>query len=174
MVAKRGVHPAIEGCIEVLERCMQAVAVIPDTVYVDKNDSHESIGCHFRHGLEHVQCFLADLEEGVIDYDARARDERLELSREEMTDALTDAVDALAGLSADQINRSVLVLQLPATDESQVKIPSSVARELTFLSSHMIHHLSMINLYCQLGGVELPPNIGLAFSTAAYRNVAVG
>ncbi len=174
MVAKRGVHPAVVGCIEVLERCTRAVAVIPDTLYVDKSNSHDSIGCHLRHGLEHVHCFLAGLEHGEIDYDARARDERLELSRAEMSDALTEAVNALAGLSEGQIDRSVRVRQLPAIGEAQIEVPSSAARELTFISSHMIHHLSMINLYCQQGGVELSPNIGLAFSTAAYRNVAVG
>ena len=98
----------------------------------------------------------------------------LENSPVEMTLAIRSTITALEELTTSNGDAELMVHQLAATGTQQINTRSSIARELTFLSSHMIHHLSLITAYAREGGVDLPVSIGLAFSTAAYRDAAVG
>ena len=173
MTGNPTVHPTVSGCIHVLDSCIRAVECIPDDVYTDKDDTHESVGAHFRHSIEHFQCFMAGLSRGRIDYDLRERDITLETDRKALQDACTRLVAELHGLTIADFDAPLIVRQLPGPDCEPLDVQSSAARELIFMSSHLIHHVSVILIYCRQHGVDLPEGINLAFSTAAYRKKLV-
>ena len=84
------VHPAIQGCIHVLERCELLLDRIPESLYTAREDTHDSVGCHLRHGIEHISCFLAGVDSGVVDYDSRSRDEHLQTDMGAMRKAIAE------------------------------------------------------------------------------------
>lgn len=174
MASEESVHPAIQGCIHVLERSELLLDRIPAALYTSREGTHDSIGCHLRHGLEHITCFLEGLEAGVVDYDKRRRDAVLETDIDIMREAICKTRSCLLGIDPEVLERRLTVIQIPTPGHSPGEVESSVVRELIFLSSHMIHHLSLMYIHCTNAGVDLPEDFPLAFSTIAYRNVAVG
>ena len=48
------------------------------------------------------------------------------------------------------------------------RVDTNMERELAFLSSHTIHHLAIMSLLAEARGVEIPPGLGVAFSTATF------
>lgn len=173
MTGNPAAHPTIAGCVHVLDSCIRAVKLIPADVYARKDGAHESIGAHFRHSIEHIQCFLAGIDEGVINYDLRVRDEVLETCPQTFAQACTNLIAELRGLEIADFDAPLIVRQLPGPDSEPLDVTSSPSREIIFLSSHLIHHISVIQIYCRESGVELPKGINLAFSTVAYRKKRV-
>ncbi|MFP6598194.1 MAG: hypothetical protein VCC01_12115 [Candidatus Hydrogenedentota bacterium] len=174
MAEKTPVHPAIQGCIHVLERGELLLDRIPEPLYTFREGTHDSIGCHLRHGIEHISCFLEGLDSGVVDYDLRRRDEVLETDVDAMREAINETRASLIGIDPHALGKRLTVIQIPTPGCSPTPVESSVVRELIFLSSHMVHHLSLMYIHCTNAGVELPQDFPLAFSTSAHRKVAVG
>ena len=173
MTGNPTVHPSIAGCMHVLDSCVRAVECMPAEVYTDKDETHESIGAHLRHGIEHIQCFIAGLPKGVINYDLRERDETIETNPEAFIAICTELIANLRALKIEDFDAPLIVRQLPAPECKAIDVQSSAARELIFLSSHIIHHISVVQAYCRQHSIELPEGINIAFSTAAYRKKLV-
>lgn len=174
MAGSNSVHPTIAGCIHTLDSCIRAVERIPEDVFCQRDDTHESIGAHLRHCIEHVQCFIAGLPEGIVNYDLRERDLTLETCPKTFMNTCRSLIRQLQELQIEDIDAPLNVRQLPAPELDPMDVKSSIARELIFLSSHIIHHISVIQIYCRDANIELPEGINLAFSTAAYRKLVVG
>ena len=69
----------IHDNIEILRRGIAALDQMNGDLYAEPAyRSGSSIGAQFRHILDHYQAFLAGLESGRIDYDARERDRLVE------------------------------------------------------------------------------------------------
>lgn len=168
------IHPAVEGCLHVLDRADLMLDRIPETLYTNREDSRDSIGCHLRHAIEHITCFLDGVDTGVIDYDVRQRDILMETSVAAMRGAIEGVRVRFTAFDSSHVEKDIQVRQIPAPRHASSEVRSSVERELIFLSSHMVHHLSLMYLHCLNAGVELPKDFPLAFSTSAHRNVAVG
>lgn len=130
------------------------------------------IGAHLRHAAEHFICFLRGLGDGVVDYDARDRDESIERDPVLFREALSDVRRTLTGLTLAQLRQRIEVRQTAALDCEPSTLESTVERELVFLSSHTIHHLAVVVNLCREQGVDLPEDLALAFSTAAFRQTA--
>jgi uncharacterized damage-inducible protein DinB len=130
-----------------------------------------SIGGHFRHCLDLYSCFLAGLDSGAVDYDARGRDPRIEVEREYALSVGARLTERLRALPADDGARPLRVSgdrpRREATEEDWCL--SSVARELQFLRSHTVHHYALIAVLLRLHGVEVDPEFGVAPATLAYR-----
>jgi hypothetical protein len=134
---------------------------------------YTALGPHLRHCLEHFQCFLHGLETGTIDYDARARDIHVETDPDRFLDALSLVEERLGRLTSADMHSVVTVKTVGADGADPSEVPSSIQRELLFLSSHTIHHLAVIDLTARQHGIELASSLALAFSTAAHlRSVA--
>lgn len=168
------IHPAIQGCIHVLERCELMLDRIPEALYTVRDGDHDSIGSHLRHGIEHFTCFLDGLGNGMIDYDLRDRDEVIETDIVAARTAIAETRIRLMDIDAGNLGKSIQIVQIPSPGLEPASVSSSVVRELLFLSSHTIHHLSLMYIHCTKAGVDLPKDFPLAFSTSAYRNVSVG
>jgi hypothetical protein len=126
-----------------------------------------SIGQHVRHTIEFYQCLCEQAPLGFIDYDARARDLRLE------TDAVfaQSAIDALLQQIAQIRENQALKLQSSLGEEVAV-IPTTVARELVYMAEHAIHHFAIIKIALreQFPQVSLPLHFGVAYSTIKYQS----
>jgi len=127
-----------------------------------------SIGGHFRHNVDHYLSFIRGLATGSVDYDARARDRRLETEPEMAAERIAKIVAELAKLSADQLDASVSVA-MDSGDSLPEPARSTVRRELQFLLSHTVHHYALIATIRVLQGYQTPENFGVAPSTIKHH-----
>lgn len=133
--------------------------------------SSGSIGSHVRHCLDHVEALERALVRGVCCYDDRVRGTSVE----------DDPAIACARLKACQGRLGALdpeFLQTPLTlsaritvDGVAVRALTTVAREVTFLISHTIHHAALIAVLLEDLGHERPARFGLAPSTPTLEAV---
>ncbi len=160
--------PAIQGCLEACRRCRALVDAV-----IGRGDELEravlrAIGPHLRHCIEHFQCFFSGCESGVVDYEARERDERLERDPAHFLAELAAATARLRSL--DPSTARTMAVRQEAAPGGQVRtVDTNVERELLFLSSHTIHHLAIMTLLAERAGVEVPEKLGVAFSTASWE-----
>lgn len=166
-------HPAIAGCIEACRRCEAALDQLAELVRAGRDGEAHAVGAHLRHCLDHFACFEAGLDRGLVDYDARERDPRLEQDPESIRQRLGAIRDFLRSLGREGLRGPVRVSQMAAPEAGPVVVESSLERELMFLSGHTIHHLAVIAELARQEGVELPEDIAVAFSTAAHRAASV-
>jgi uncharacterized damage-inducible protein DinB len=109
-----------------------------------------SIGGHTRHCVEFYQCFLAGLESGRIDYDARARDVRIENEVAHAVAALRHIAEEIRDASARQDTMHLLRVIENHTGSDTDWSATSVGRELRFLLSHTVHHCALIAILLRL------------------------
>ena len=129
-----------------------------------------SIGSHLRHCLDFYQCFLTGMAKGRINYDQRARDERVETNRLFAVAKIKAMIEGLSQLPATVERREVEVLLEGSAEPANVAewSHSSVKRELQFLLSHTIHHYSLIAVSLRAQGFEPGTSFGVAPSTLQY------
>ena len=174
MSSKRPASAALRGCIDACDRCVRVIDAVSPDVYAGALPGRYPIGSHLRHVIEHFQCFLEGVGEGLVDYDARARDESLERSLDEFRSKLRDVRAALIGMDESILRRAIRIRQTASLDANAEIYDSTTERELVFLSSHTIHHLALVVHLCREHDVDLPEDISLAFSTAAHQQAAKG
>ena len=128
------------------------------------------IGGHYRHCLDHFTSLLRALDADTVDYDQRARDERLE-SQPEFALALTRQMRA-------QLEHLPLgALELPIRARCEVSYAqgdspvtgSTFGREMVYAVAHAIHHYALISVMARLMDAKLPEHFGVAPSTLAHH-----
>lgn len=127
---------------------------------------NSSIGQHTRHILEFFQC-LINSQNGVVNYDTRKRNLRLEQDLKYARAALHKICTALESTPAV----STLEYQV---GEVTFKIETSLQRELVYMIEHIVHHLAIMRagLTSNFKHIELPQNFGIAQSTINHYNKA--
>ena len=160
---------AVAGCIEACERCAAIAAAVDPHGFRDAPAGRSSIGAHLRHALEHVECLLQGMSAGLVDYDARPRDPELETDPDAMRAAVQRVCASLSGIDGARLDERLTVRESVTSGRDPERSTSTVARELTFVSGHTIHHVEIAGLVAAIQGTDLPPDLGLAFSTAAWQ-----
>ncbi|WP_309382771.1 DinB family protein [Cerasicoccus frondis] len=127
-----------------------------------------SIGQHLRHSIDHAYCFLRGMPIGHIDYDARARDPRLETDVAYASAALQELANELATITDDDLERPVAVI-MDSGAALPVPAQSTVRRELQFLLSHTVHHYALINVIRSIQRGSTPKDFGVAPSTIKHQ-----
>ena len=168
------VHPAIQGCVECCRRSELVLDTVSDEKFRRLDESGQSIGAHLRHGLDHMVCFVRGIESGVIRYNERDRDIAIEQSPGAFRQALRSVSAKIQAVPAQRLGDTVSITDVAAPESGPVTVSSTLERELMFLSSHMIHHLAVIEHMCRKAGLELPNDFSLAYSTATYRAANAG
>ena len=137
----------------------------------DQRTFGSSIGSHMRHVLDHYSSFLAVIDSGVVNYDARVRETLVETDR---VSGIEKAKSILEGLMNSVIDPSqtVKVIVSANTTEDEVHSVSSVGRELQFLASHTVHHYALIAIASRMQGISPPDTFGIAPSTLKYMQTA--
>jgi hypothetical protein len=166
---------ALFALADILTDTARVVSQLAPEEYTDSDvpGISGSIGGHVRHCLDHVRAVELGMDRGLVDYDARRRDIRIESDRETAVRSLLGAASRLQSVPADALEGRVVVRTLIATDGPVVEAVSSVARELAFVISHTIHHNAQIALLAhRLGSTRLPRRFGIAPSTASLAGAA--
>ena len=156
-----------------------------------------SIASHIRHSLNHFQSLLTahnqsrsqcdKLEAGenlfisintsshvarttsFVNYDERQRNTAIETSREAAITAVDDMMAVIPTLALS------LPVQMSffgdvSTNFQPYTVSSNVARELSFVTHHGVHHMAMIKLIMQELGYDLSSSdIGVAMSTIKHQ-----
>lgn len=147
-----------------------------DEQYVQSPEifSGASVGKHYRHIIEFFQCVALAGATDTICYDNRARDTRIENSREL-------ALHLLAGLKQDlsELNHEhplTLIGDLGTTDDTHAGsyIGTTLFREFHYAVEHAIHHMAIIKMGVKqcFPDVAVPADFGVAPSTLRYQQSA--
>lgn len=104
-----------------------------------------------------------------MDYDARDRDPAIETDPARFRGAASRLLDDLAALDPSTLERPLQVLLAVSPDGRQASCASTLRRELAFASGHTIHHLAIMTVLASERGIPVPEDLGVAYSTAAYR-----
>lgn len=124
-----------------------------------------SIGAHYRHIIEHYQCFFAQFDaEEVINYDARQRNLQIETDTAYALTQLQAVRSRLNNFSCDD-KRTVLVQD----DHCVYQMRSSLSRELMFLIGHSEHHSAMIAAMLRIFGYAVDSQFGVANATINFQ-----
>ena len=126
--------------------------------------SNATIGEHTRHIIEMFQCLENQYDSGVVNYDKRERNTRIQ----------TDTAFAIENIlliqqNLDKKNKNIELLQI--IDGEEIRIESNYFRELLYNLEHCIHHQALIKVaILQCETVTIDSNFGVARSTIEYRN----
>lgn len=166
-------HYLVEANLALLKQGRDLLASLGDETYSKRLHLLFSnrIGAQMRHVLEFYECFLDGAAAAHIDYDARRRDERIEVSRA----AALEKIDALmarltsSGLWDEGGLVWVRMEDAPVGLGEEILLASSVSRELQVLMSHTVHHYALIAVALRLQGQVVDASFGVAPSTLRYQ-----
>ena len=129
--------------------------------------SNSTIGEHVRHILEMFQCLHNGYDAGVLNYDSRKRDNRIQTETEFAKQCIFEIE---RGLKSE--NKLLFIEQL--IDGLTMRIQSNYYRELLYNLEHCVHHQALIKVaVLQLENVEIADDFGVARSTIEYRKQCV-
>ena len=125
-----------------------------------------TIGQHVRHIIELFQCLEKGYDTGLVNYEKRKRDYRIETEKDLAIELLKNIYKNI-----EKPNRSITLEAEDYCDEVQVvSIPSNYYRELAYNLEHTIHHMALIRVGVnEVSSVVLPEEFGVAYSTIKYR-----
>lgn len=156
-----------------LQQALDLLRNLDDAAYAQSPNGLEPhrAGGHLRHIIEFYECFLHGMERGFIDYDARARDPRVETNRAIAMVRIQQLLARLMELERLECDARLWV-RAEASDSKGVLgnfLSSSVGRELQALSSHTIHHFALMAITLRAFGAPVPREFGVAPSTLRYQ-----
>jgi hypothetical protein len=126
--------------------------------------SNATIGEHTRHIIEMFQCLENQYDSGIVNYDKRERNTRIQ----------TDTAFAIENIvliqhNLDKMNKNIELFQV--IDGVEMRIESNYFRELLYNLEHCTHHQALIKVaVLQFEKVIINPNFGVALSTLEYKN----
>lgn len=129
-----------------------------------------SVSQHVRHILEFYICLFDGLQSGIINYDKRKRDPRIENDKAftlELINEIKENID-------NQTLNDDLSLDLKYGEEAEdiIRLSTNFYRELAYNIEHTIHHLAIIKpaIIEHFNYVALPEHFGIASSTVRFVN----
>ncbi len=134
-----------------------------------------SIGGHYRHCLDHFSCLMHGTSTGLVDYDHRERDRRLEQDPSYALRATRELLLELRGIDPEVLNDAVVArCEVSYEPGNSPVTKSSLGREWVYAIAHGIHHYAMISVIARLQNVVFPENFGVAPSTVAHNKGTSG
>jgi len=174
---ERACAPSLAALDRALEEVAAVISVLSPEAYRARPlpDISGSIGEHVRHCLDHVNALVSADRSSDLSYDRRDRGTAVE----------TDPAAALRSIQLLRIkiavgrwsacaHEPIFVSSTISRDGDVVTGMSTIAREMTFVLNHTIHHQATIGLLASLQGCGVPDGFGVAHSTprlAARRGV---
>lgn len=153
----------VDDNIALLEQSHGLIAALPAEVYATAPAGRRSgPGPHVRHILEHYSALLDGLSTGCVDYEARARDERLERDPDF---ALVTIEGLIGGLRTLESRSATATVEVRSDGHAG---GSTLGRELLFLLSHTVHHQALVALLLLPLGVAVDDCFGVAPSTLRH------
>ena len=125
-----------------------------------------TIGQHIRHIIELFQGLENGYESGVINYEKRKRDTRIERDK-------NMAASLLQGIYQN-LNKpdKHLILESNYDEHSAeiVGVNTNYYRELIYNLEHAVHHMALVRVGInEVSNIEIPEGFGVATSTIKYK-----
>jgi uncharacterized damage-inducible protein DinB len=151
----------------VLDDLAAVVDGMTDTQFADsgRRGVSGSVGGHVRHCLDHVRALELAIETGLVQYDARERETRVEHDRTLAWSLLLSARRRVASLPESVLARPVVVRTRLIAGSAPVDVLSSLEREVSFVIAHTVHHCATIAVLAGLEPEQVPERFGVAPST---------
>lgn len=131
------------------------------------------VGSHLRHVIEHFEALVFPAQPGHIDYDQRPRDRALETDTAVARQRLARLAQELVAWPAHALRSPLLVAGVTGEfGEQRFSVPSTVGRELVFVTSHAVHHLALLQPHCRQHGLATDGHFGKAPATIAHERAA--
>ena len=125
-----------------------------------------TIGQHLRHIIELFICLNQGYETGVINYEKRKRDYRIETERELAIELLHSIYTSI-----NKPDKNIM-LEVSYDEHSNdtIVIHTNYYREIAYNLEHTVHHMALIRVGInEVSAIELPSGYGVASSTIKYR-----
>jgi hypothetical protein len=125
-----------------------------------------TIGQHTRHIIEMFICLEAGYESGVVNYEQRKRDIRIETDKEFACSLLRKVYEDL-----EKPNKQMVLHAAYNEDSNEVmEFSTNYFREIAYNLEHTIHHMALIKVGLrEVSDMEIPEGFGVATSTIKYR-----
>ena len=160
--------------ISALKEGLTLLSLLDSKQYVQgfKPAFQSNIGTHFRHVLEHYQCFFSQLEQAEFRYDRRQRVGRLEVDIEYARETISELITTLECFDSDLFKRDYTISEEYSDDSLHNNLIGAVSttleRELMFLQSHTVHHYAMIAAMTRALGITPDEEFGVAIPTRIF------
>lgn len=148
------------------------LVVVPGPLYRQTFGAKKQhvIGKHVRHIIDHYTALLKAVNgrpNGPLDYEKRQREESLEQDNHAACNRLLAIVNSLGRLADVSQNAPLAMEHL--SDHQRRTINTSIDRELVFLASHTVHHMAIIAMLAEQGGIEVCDGFGVHPSTLRHQ-----
>lgn len=166
-VADRADSSAVSDLRARVDELMRLVLTLPAEAYCARPSRMSgSIGEHVRHVLDHLSSLVATNPLAVLSYDHRMRGTAVETQPGAAVREMMRLDAALERWGDRTLDDPVAVAAVTSTDGRSVTGWSSLARELSFVMNHTVHHQAIIALLLERLDAELPDErFGYAPST---------
>ena len=173
-------HPLVAGNLAALEGALVVLDGLPEGAFADRTEAafSASPGEHFRHVIEHYRMFLDGWRNGLVDYDSRPRNLRLERDAPAARAAIEDLCAALRALPTDANADPARPLTVRCATGTQLgagsPTSSTVGRELVFLHSHSVHHFAFVAIILKHRSIAVAGDFGVAPATLSAARLRAG
>lgn len=157
--------------LEIVQQAVDFLSSVDQNDYIEVCKPHlaGSIGAHMRHIIDHYLALQEGVELGHVDYNKRHRQSPVA----ESIDAALAAWQDIARWLEQACNKPMesqltVVSEVSLSCTDSVEVTSTLARELLFVSSHAIHHFSLLAVARSLQGAETDKAFGIAPATASF------
>ncbi len=130
------------------------------------NLSNSTIGHHVRHIIEMFLSLEKGYKSGIVNYEIRKRDNRIETDKDFAQQLLREISQGL-----DKINKE-LQLEGVYNDDSDelLYFSTNYYREIVYNLEHTIHHMALIRVGVnEFGRIVLPETYGVASATVKHN-----
>lgn len=159
--------PLRNSVLEALHQVLELIDLVDDDYSRIPKTALSPIGKHVRHIVDHLWAFQEGMRTGCVDYNVRHRDTALETEPKFAENALHKFI---AWFKAESLQRQdiTVISEISASHLEQVRIPSSINRELAYLINHTLHHVAYASVLARSMGIAVPQYLGTAPATASY------
>ena len=127
--------------------------------------SGSSVGQHVRHIVELFQCLVNGYPTGVVNYDARPRNQAIANHKEVAAECLANIINTIT-----HPDKPMLLETGMNTDDQPGIISTTYFREIVYNIEHAIHHMALIRIgITEVSDIGLPQEFGVAPSTLNYQ-----
>jgi len=161
----------LKGQLETVQQAKVFLLGLTDVNYqlVIKPHFASSAGTHMRHILDHYLALKDGLSQGLVNYNKRNRYSNVESCPQAALLKWQEIEQWLQNVSQLDADMPLLVVCEASVNKTQnTQTKSTLARELVFVSSHAIHHFSLMAVINSLLGNKDEVNFGIGPSTATY------
>ncbi len=162
----------VQGCLDVAAQAQTLITGLSDEQYthIALPYLQSAIGGHMRHILDVNHAVTGWPVNALVDYDVRRRAHPVETERDIALQEWRHIVDWLETLDeADMVSPVSVKSEVCLSHQACAQMPSTLGRELAFVSSHAVHHLALIRVSLCAQGIETDEHFGLAPATLSHQ-----